>query len=79
VSKLTLSVEDAVVRRAKRYASRRGTSVSRLVEQFLDLVSRPEPGRDQGLTPLLKRIRAETKGVSADVADYHRYLARKYR
>jgi len=79
MSKLTLSVEDAVVQRAKRYASKRGTSVSRLVEQYLDLVSRPAPGQDEDLTPLLKQIRAETKGVSVEVADYHRYLERKYR
>ena len=79
VSKLTLSVEDAVVRRAKRYAARRGTSVSRIVEQYLDLVSRPAPSEEEGLTPLLKQLRVEMKGVSVDLADYHRYLERKYR
>ena len=79
MSKLTLSVEGVVVKRAKRYAAKRGTSVSRLVEQYLDLVSRPAPGEEEELTPLLKRLRAEMKGVSVDVADYHRYLERKYR
>ena len=79
VSKLTLSVEDVVVKRAKRYAARRGTSVSQLVEQYLDLVSRPAPTRGEELTPLLKRLREEMKGVSVDVTDYHRYLTRKYR
>lgn len=38
-SKLTLSVDDGVVRRAKRYARARGTSISRLVERFLALVA----------------------------------------
>jgi hypothetical protein len=79
MSKLTLSVEDAVVRRAKRYAATRGTSVSRLVEQYLDLVSRPAARRQAELTPLLGRLRAELKGVSVDRGDYHRYLERKYR
>jgi hypothetical protein len=79
VNKLTLSVEGVVVRRAKRYAARRGTSVSRLVEQYLDLVSRPAPTEEEELTPLLRRLRAEMKGVSVDVTDYHRYLERKYR
>jgi hypothetical protein len=32
MSKLTLSVDEKVVRGAKRYAAARGTSVSRLVE-----------------------------------------------
>ena len=79
MSKLTLSVEDAVVRRAKRYAARRGTSVSRIVEQYLDLVSRPAPSEEEDVTPLLKQLRAEMKGVSVDVAEYYRYLERKYR
>ena len=79
MSKLTLSVEDAVVKRAKRYAARRGTSVSQLVEQYLDLISRAVPRNDEGLTPLLQRIRAELQGVSVDLTDYPAYLERKYR
>jgi len=79
MSKLTLSVENAVVKRAKRYAARRGTSVSRLVQQYLDLVSRPVATPEAELTPLLKQLRAEMKGVSVDVGDYYRYLERKYR
>ncbi len=79
MTKLTLSVEGIVVKRAKRYAASHGTSVSRLVEQYLDLVSRPASSKQDPLTPLLKRLRAELKGVSVDVADYPRYLERKYR
>jgi uncharacterized protein DUF6364 len=37
LSKLPLSVDENVVRGAKRYAVARGTSVSRLVEGYLDL------------------------------------------
>lgn len=79
MSKLTLSVDGAVVKRAKRYASKRGTSVSRLVEQYLELLSRPTPADDESVTPLLKQLRADLKGVTGDVSDYHRYLERKYR
>jgi hypothetical protein len=79
VNKLTLNVESAVVKRAKRYAAGHGTSVSRLVEQYLDLVSRPAASQEGELTPLLRQLRSELKGVSVDVADYHRYLERKYR
>jgi hypothetical protein len=78
MSKLTLSVEDAVVRRAKRYAAGHGTSVSRLVERYLDLVARP-PAKEGELTPFLRRLRSEMKGVSIDTADYYKYLERKYR
>jgi hypothetical protein len=78
MTKLTLSVEQGVVKRAKRYAAGRGTSVSRLVERYLDLVSRPAPEAVDP-TPVLKRLRSELKRASVEVADYRRYLERKYR
>ena len=76
MAKLTLSVDERVIERAKKYASARGTSVSSLVEQMLDLAA---SGSDQPHTtpPVLARLRGSLKGV--DRADYHRYLERKYR
>ena len=80
MSKLTLSVDDVVVRRAKRYARTRRTSVSRLVERFLDLLAR-DPGTGpldgSGEPPVLRRLRGSLKGVG--LTDYRGYVARKYR
>lgn len=73
--KLTLSVDEKVVRDAKRYAAERGTSVSQLVERYLDLLSRPfEPGAD---TPVLRQLRGAARGTPADA--HRKHLARKYR
>jgi hypothetical protein len=74
--KLTLSVDARVVSRAKRYASSRGTSVSRLVETMLELVATPAPPH-RDAPPVLARLRGSMKRGS--VADYRRYLERKYR
>ena len=79
MGKLTLSVDEAVVARAKRYATRRGTSVSRLVEQYLHLLSRARPNPDEQSPPVLTRLRGVLKGASGGAADYRRYLERKYR
>jgi hypothetical protein len=38
-TKLTLSISDAVVHRAKKIAKKRNTSVSKMVEQFLESTS----------------------------------------
>lgn len=76
MAKLTLSVDAKVIERAKRYASKRGTSVSGLVEQLLDLAASGSEHRDIS-PPVLSRLRGSIKGV--DVSDYHRYLERKYR
>src|SRR5262245_32709509 len=76
VTKLTLSVDERVIVRAKRYARAHGTSVSRLVEQLLDTAAgatRTAPPA----TPILARLRGSLKGGS--VAEYHRHLEHKYR
>lgn len=73
--KLTLSVDEKVVRGAKRYAAARGTSVSRLVERYLALLSRPlEAGEE---TPVLRLLRGAARGVPVDA--HRRHLNRKYR
>lgn len=73
--KQTLSVDERVVRGAKRYAAARGTSVSRLVERYLDLLSKPFKSDDQ--TPVLRLLRGAARGVPAEAR--RRHLSRKYR
>jgi hypothetical protein len=75
VPKLTLSVNDKVVRSAKRYAAAQGTSVSRLVERYLDLLSRPFDMADA--PPVLRMLRGAARGIPADA--YRKHLPRKYR
>jgi hypothetical protein len=75
MSKLTLSVDDAVVNRAKRYAKARGTSISKMVEAYLAAVAEP-PGGVAADTPILRSVRGILK--KADVKDYKRYLENKY-
>ncbi len=76
MSKLTLSVDDAVISRAKRYAKKQGVSVSKIVETYLAAVSEPAT-RVPADTPILRSVRGILK--NADIKDYKRYLARKYR
>ena len=73
--KLTLSVDEGVVERAKTYAAQRGTSVSSLVETFLDLVS--TPSKRESRAPVLTKLRGSLRRGS--IADYRKYLDRKYR
>jgi len=76
VSKLTLSVDEQVVRRAKRYAARRGTSVSRMVEQYLRLVTKPPRSTEED-PPVLRMLCGAGKGVDAKA--HRRHLVGKYR
>lgn len=76
MAKLTLSVDERVIQRAKTYARTRGTSVSGLVEQMLDLAVSGSTHAEV-VPPVLSRLRGALKGVGQK--DYLRYLERKYR
>ena len=76
MSKLTLSVDEHVVTRAKRYAKSRGVSMSEMVETYLDSVTE-SPSHSERDTPILKRLRGSLK--KADLRQYRKHLTAKYR
>ena len=76
MAKLTLSVENTVISRAKQFAKLHGTSVSELVETYLSAVSESE-ARTSRPTPIVNSLRGIIK--SADIEDYRSHLATKYR
>ncbi|MEX0770195.1 MAG: DUF6364 family protein [Balneolaceae bacterium] len=67
--KLTLTIEKETKERAKRFARRQGTSVSKLVETFLDSVS----GTNQDPISHLGNHPVNT-GVSNAAEEHDRYL-----
>ena len=71
--KLTLSVDETVIRKAKRYAKRHATSVSQLVNRFL---SQLDDG-DRSDAPIVSRLRGILPpGTGRDA--YRRQLERKH-
>jgi hypothetical protein len=76
MAKLTLSVDDRVVSRAKQYAKRRGVSVSKMVEAYLAAVAEPSC-QATGATPILRSIRGVLK--HGDINEYRKHLAARHR
>jgi hypothetical protein len=76
MSKLTLSVDDDVVSRAKIYAKQRGVSISQMVEVYLDAIAGPA-SQDVGDAPILRSVRGSLK--KAQLEDYKKHLTAKYR
>lgn len=74
-TKLTLSVAPDVIAAAKRYAADHGTSVSRLVEDFLASVA-AEPEDSSPRAPVLERLRGSLRGV--DLEDWRAHQVKKY-
>jgi hypothetical protein len=75
MSKLTLSVDAAVVLRAKRYAKQNGVSLSGMVEAYLNSISAPPETKK--MPPILRSLRGILKG--AGPKDYKKHLVAKYR
>jgi hypothetical protein len=76
MAKLTLSVDGRIVSRAKQYAKTRGVSVSEMVEAYLTAVAEPSSSGSGG-TPILRSLRGILK--HADIGQYRKHLAAKYR
>jgi hypothetical protein len=78
-TKLTIKLNNDVIVRAKSYAQSRRTSLSKMIESFLDSVTKNEPD-DIEITPLVKSLSGVIK-VPEDF-DYKRertdYLVKKY-
>ncbi|HWM92724.1 MAG TPA: DUF6364 family protein [Thermoanaerobaculia bacterium] len=69
-ARLTLNLDKEVIEQAKRYAERRGLSLSRVVESyFLRLVQSEEPPREK-LTGVVAELAGVLKG--AEIGDPRR-------
>ena len=79
-TKLTLKLDKEVIEQAKRYAERRGLSLSRVVESyFLKLAQSEEPSRKK-LTGVVAELAGALKGVELGDPreEYTEYLRKKY-
>jgi hypothetical protein len=76
MSKLTLSVDNRVILRAKRYAKLRGVSISEMVEAYLGAVVEP-PSPSSRDAPILRSMRGSLNQASID--GYRKHLTSKYR
>jgi hypothetical protein len=69
MGKLTLSVDDTVILRAKQYAKLRGISISEMVQAYLAAVA--------GDAPILRSVRGVLN--RAEIDDYREHLSAKFR
>ncbi len=81
-TKLTLKLNDHVIERAKKYARNHKISLSKMVESYLDSITKEkEEGKKTSITPLVESL----SGVIDLPSDfdykkgYSDYLADKYK
>lgn len=79
-AKLTLKLDDNVIEKAKEYAKSKNTSLSALIENYLQKITSEKKGKRK-ITPLVKSL-SGIIDLPADYdhkKDYTDYLMRKYK
>jgi hypothetical protein len=79
-TKLTLKLNKRIIDRAKHYAKGHRTSLSRMVESYLDAVTKTKKG-DIEITPLVENL-SGVISLSNDYQykdEYANYLKKKYK
>ena len=79
---MTLRLNESVIQRAKRYAKRHNTSLSKIVENYLDGISTTKTERSSiGITPLVNGLSGVIE-LPADYdpkAEFNEFLEKKHR
>jgi 3-oxoacyl-(acyl-carrier-protein) synthase len=80
-SKLTLRLDDELIREAKALARQRGTSLSQLVADYFRALSRSRRDKpeDEDLPPLTRSLAGALADANVDEEDYRAHLDRKHR
>ena len=71
-TKLTLTIEQTVVERAKVYAKGKGNSLSGIIENYLKVITKEEEKSEIEITPIVKSLKGAFKAPSD--FDYKREL-----
>ncbi|MEX0906657.1 MAG: DUF6364 family protein [Balneolaceae bacterium] len=80
-NKLTLRLESSLIKRAKKHAKRKGTSVSRLVADYFAIMDKEEPDSSDGireLPPVTASLAGILKHKDIQDEEYKAYLEEKY-
>ena len=77
-SKLTLRMDDALIKSAKEYSAKTGKSVSRIVADLFEIIKNEKLNKEYPLTPTVNSLRGVLKGKKVDAEDYKKYLEKKF-
>jgi len=77
-TKLTLRLDEKLIRAAKKYAENSGKSVSQMVEDYFYLLDKKKIKNPRPLSPIVKSLKGSLKDADIDAADYRTYLEEKY-
>lgn len=74
-TKLTLTIEQAIIEKAKRYANSKGRSLSDIIENYLKVITKEDEDERQELTPIVKSLKGSFK--APEDFDYKKELSKR--
>jgi hypothetical protein len=77
-TKLTLRLDEALIRKAKRFSRKSGRSVSMMVADFFEKLDAPPPEEIQDITPKVAALRGILKETGVEEEDCHNHLEEKH-
>ena len=77
-TKLTLKLDENLIKSAKRYSSQSGKSLSNIVADFFSIIKNQKLEEEYPLTPAVKSLKGALKNASFSEDDYKKYLEEKY-
>jgi methyl coenzyme M reductase beta subunit len=74
-TKLTLTIEQTTIEKAKKYANGKGRSLSNIVENYLKAITNDETIESIDLTPIVKSLKGTFKAPQN--IDYKKELSKR--
>ncbi len=74
-TKLTLTIEQTVIEKAKKYANGKGRSLSDIVENYLKVLTKEDINESSDLTPIVKSLKGTFKAPKN--IDYKKELSKR--
>ncbi len=83
-AKLTLSLDEKLILKAKRYAKSRGMTISEIIAEYIETLEESPTSRRSAvidevetITPIAKSLRGIMKSKKISTVDYKKYLSDK--
>jgi hypothetical protein len=76
-TKLTLRLEEKLIRKAKNHSKKSGKSVSRIVADYFEKLDASPPEEIEGITPKVAALKGILKGTGVEKKDYYAHLEEK--
>lgn len=74
-TKLTLTIEQTTIEKAKKYANKKGRSLSNIIENYLKVITKEDDTEKVELTPIVNSLKGSFK--APENFDYKKELSKR--